>query len=187
MQLVKLITVFSPSFALLLSMSCSLSSGNVDGAVYNKSQDNCSLTSMTEQLPISRQREANMQIASQDLYHRASDYANICYGEHFPFMHASAENRTVSWDEARLDVDGGKKCCSSLAEVRQGIDAVDEQLLLLLAKRLVKQLNINSYVLTPGILTDTYRFPGLEPLMSARPLVSKLPMTQWTSHLEVER
>jgi hypothetical protein len=59
-------------------------------------------------------------------------------------MPASAENRTVSWDEARLDDDGGKKCCSSLIEVRQGIDAVDEQLLLLLAKRLVHRLNINN-------------------------------------------
>lgn len=43
-----------------------------------------------------------------------------------------------------MEDDGGKKCCSSLAEVRQGIDAVDEQLLLLLAKRSVNEFNINS-------------------------------------------
>lgn len=114
--------------------------GLADNGSINKRDSSISIA-RTQQPHISGFRQ---QVYGRNSHHLDSDYAQKCYGEPSPIIHASGGNRTVSWDEPRMEDDGGKKCCSSLAEVRQGIDAVDEQLLLLLAKRSVNEFNINS-------------------------------------------
>ena len=65
-----------------------------------------------------------------------SDFAQACYGEPLPDLPQSKDNRTVPWSTPSI-VNGTSTCCSSLDEVRAGIDAVDAQLLQLLSQRLV--------------------------------------------------
>lgn len=62
------------------------------------------------------------------------DFATACYGEVLPNLPAPPENRTIPWGSPRI-VNGSTTCCSSLDEVRTGIDVVDAQLLSLLAQR----------------------------------------------------
>ncbi|EKM78470.1 hypothetical protein AGABI1DRAFT_76086 [Agaricus bisporus var. burnettii JB137-S8] len=102
--------------------------------------DNGSINKRDNSISIARTQQPHIpgfrqQVYGRNSHHLDSDYAQKCYGEPLPIIHASGDNRTVSWDEPRMEDDEGKRCCSSLAEVRQGIDAVDKQLLLLLAKR----------------------------------------------------
>ncbi|KAF6751661.1 chorismate mutase [Ephemerocybe angulata] len=59
------------------------------------------------------------------------DFAKSCYREPLPDISPSSANRTVPWDIAR----GPGECCSSLDEVRAGIDKVDADLLMLLSQR----------------------------------------------------
>ncbi|KAF8803374.1 hypothetical protein BYT27DRAFT_7195690 [Phlegmacium glaucopus] len=62
------------------------------------------------------------------------DFAQACYGEPLPDVPLSKDNRTVPWATPSI-VNGTSTCCSSLDEVRAGIDAVDAQLLELLSQR----------------------------------------------------
>lgn len=65
-----------------------------------------------------------------------TDSAQACYGEPLPDLPQSKDNRTVPWSTPSI-VNGTSTCCSSLDEVRAGIDAIDAQLLQLLSQRLV--------------------------------------------------
>lgn len=62
------------------------------------------------------------------------DVSQACYGEPLPDLPPSKDNRRIPWGTPSI-VDGCSTCCSSLDEVRAGIDAVDAQLLELLSKR----------------------------------------------------
>jgi hypothetical protein len=85
-----------------------------------------------------RQRETGAWAQSVD---QADDYAEACYGEPLPDIPASKEIRTIPWGTREIGKrEGEGSCCSSLDEVRRGIDIVDEQLLQLLAKRYVNDL-----------------------------------------------
>lgn len=65
--------------------------------------------------------------------HPKPDFAQACYGEPLPTLAPSADNRTIPW--GATGVINGTDCCSSLDEVRAGIDAVDARILELLSQR----------------------------------------------------
>lgn len=67
---------------------------------------------------------------------KPTDFAQTCYGEPLPDLPHSKDNRTVPWSTPSI-VNETSTCCSSLDEVRAGIDAIDAQLLQLLSQRLV--------------------------------------------------
>ncbi|KAF7762505.1 hypothetical protein Agabi119p4_9098 [Agaricus bisporus var. burnettii] len=153
-------------------------------------RDNSISMARTQQPHISGFRQ---QIYGRNSHHLDSDYAQKCYGESdWPNLHASGENRTVSWDEPRMEDDEGKRCCSSLAEVRQGIDAVDEQLLLLLAKRAAYVREAARFKAT----RDTVDVPSRDEQVIEQALegairyalpsnfVSSTLMTAWPTHTE---
>ncbi|KXN80766.1 hypothetical protein AN958_07823 [Leucoagaricus sp. SymC.cos] len=117
------------SFALYPLSSCSrLTNFGSDGSV-NKSGFTLTTRQLEQRgLPFT-QRETAGRVQSVD-------HAQACYGEPLPHIPPSKEDRSTPWGSPGMgDRDGEQSCCSSLDEVRQGIDAVDEQLLQLLAKR----------------------------------------------------
>ncbi|PPQ89344.1 hypothetical protein CVT25_003182 [Psilocybe cyanescens] len=66
------------------------------------------------------------------------DFARECYKEPLPAVTPSADNRTVPWSTPGIVVNTNgtnTTCCSSLDEVRAGIDDVDTKLLALLSQR----------------------------------------------------
>ncbi|KDR77214.1 hypothetical protein GALMADRAFT_435941 [Galerina marginata CBS 339.88] len=64
------------------------------------------------------------------------DFAQVCYGDPLPKLAPSQENRTIPWGHPSiLNSNGTPSCCSSLDEVRAGIDAVDARILELLSQR----------------------------------------------------
>lgn len=67
---------------------------------------------------------------------KSTDFAQTCYGESLPDLPQSEDNRTVPWSTPSI-VNKTSTCCSSLDEVRAGIDTIDAQLLQLLSQRLV--------------------------------------------------
>ncbi|EGO00553.1 hypothetical protein SERLA73DRAFT_51202 [Serpula lacrymans var. lacrymans S7.3] len=58
-----------------------------------------------------------------------------CYHDPLPHIPISSANRTVPWGEPSITFSNGTTCCSSLDQVRDGINAVDSQLLQLLSDR----------------------------------------------------
>ncbi|KAJ3577020.1 hypothetical protein NP233_g30 [Leucocoprinus birnbaumii] len=67
---------------------------------------------------------------------QGDDFAQACYLQPLPSVPASQDNRTIPWGSPSVtDKNGKVTCCSSLDEVRQGIDDVDNQLLDLLSQR----------------------------------------------------
>ncbi|KAF8153163.1 chorismate mutase [Crassisporium funariophilum] len=62
------------------------------------------------------------------------DFAQHCYNDPMSDIPASPDNRTIPWGQPSI-INGTSTCCSSLDEVRAGIDAVDAQLLELLSQR----------------------------------------------------
>jgi len=62
------------------------------------------------------------------------DFASVCYNDPLPSLPPSAANRTIPWGSPSIK-NGSQTCCSSLAEVRAGIDEVDAELLKLLSRR----------------------------------------------------
>lgn len=66
-----------------------------------------------------------------------ADFASQCYTSPLPPLTPSTENRTIPWGSPEFVLPNGTTCCTSLAQVRAGIDDVDAQLLSLLALRCV--------------------------------------------------
>ncbi|KAF9564080.1 hypothetical protein CPC08DRAFT_760470 [Agrocybe pediades] len=64
----------------------------------------------------------------------SKDFAQACYGEPLPEIPASTDNRTIPWGTPSI-ISGNSTCCSSLDDVRAGIDTIDAQLLELLSQR----------------------------------------------------
>lgn len=64
-----------------------------------------------------------------------SDPAAKCYTSPLPAATVNSENRTVPWGTPSYILPNGTTCCSSLDQVRAGIDAVDDALLTFLAQR----------------------------------------------------
>ncbi|KAL3427140.1 hypothetical protein PVAG01_00649 [Phlyctema vagabunda] len=64
-----------------------------------------------------------------------ADYASPCYASPLPELRNSTENRTIPWGTPSFILPNGTTCCSSLTEVRAGIDVIDSQLVALLAQR----------------------------------------------------
>lgn len=64
-----------------------------------------------------------------------SDFAAPCYGTTLPSLPSSTAIRIIPWGTAGITFANGSTCCSSLDQVRAGIDAVDDQLLELLSRR----------------------------------------------------
>ncbi|KAF8964778.1 chorismate mutase [Flammula alnicola] len=62
------------------------------------------------------------------------DFAEACYGEPLPDIPLSMDNRTIPWGAPTI-INGTSTCCSSLDQVRAGIDAIDSQILELLSQR----------------------------------------------------
>ncbi|KAL0952934.1 hypothetical protein HGRIS_007147 [Hohenbuehelia grisea] len=62
------------------------------------------------------------------------DFASACYNTTLPAIPPSIANRTIPWGKPSFEVNG-TTCCSSLDEVRAGIDALDTQLLDILSQR----------------------------------------------------
>lgn len=67
--------------------------------------------------------------------HPEKDYAAPCYAAQLPPLTPNSENRTIPWGEPSFTLQNRTMCCSSLDQVRAGIDEVDDQLLSLLAQR----------------------------------------------------
>ncbi|KAH9481714.1 hypothetical protein JR316_0006241 [Psilocybe cubensis] len=68
----------------------------------------------------------------------ATDFAAACYASPLPassILPPSTDNRTVPWGTPSIIFPNGTTCCASLDDVRAGIDAVDDQILALLAQR----------------------------------------------------
>ncbi|TAQ90091.1 hypothetical protein B7494_g1603 [Chlorociboria aeruginascens] len=65
----------------------------------------------------------------------SDDFATPCYGTTLPSLSPSNANRTTPWGSPSFSLPNGTLCCSSLAQIRSGIDEVDAQLLSLLAQR----------------------------------------------------
>jgi hypothetical protein len=64
----------------------------------------------------------------------SDDFARSCYETKLPEYAESSATRTAPWGSPGIQV-GPQACCTSLEEIRAGIDAVDEDLLQLLSKR----------------------------------------------------
>lgn len=62
------------------------------------------------------------------------DPASKCYYDPLPSVSPSEENGTIPWGSPSI-INGSQTCCTSLDEVRAGINAVDNKLLELLAQR----------------------------------------------------
>lgn len=107
------------------------------------------------------------------------DFATACYGEVLPNLPAPPENRTIPWGSPSI-VNGSTTCCSSLDEVRAGIDAVDAQLLSLLAQRCVFTHSLSLRVLLTA-------WNQLEPLLYAKLRVLRVHMTRWMCHRGISR
>lgn len=71
-----------------------------------------------------------------------NDFAGACYKDPLPSVPPSAANRTVPWGSPSMK-NGSQTCCSSLDEVRAGIDKVDAELLKLLSQRYERHLNLS--------------------------------------------
>lgn len=63
--------------------------------------------------------------------------SSSCYSSTLPELppSVSSDNRTIPWGAPAFTLPNGTLCCDSLAQIRVGIDAVDTQLLELLAQR----------------------------------------------------
>ncbi|KAH7351156.1 hypothetical protein BKA65DRAFT_536179 [Rhexocercosporidium sp. MPI-PUGE-AT-0058] len=63
--------------------------------------------------------------------------ASSCYSSSLPPLppSISSENRTIPWGTPAFTLPNGTLCCSSLAQVRDGINEINEQLVELLAQR----------------------------------------------------
>lgn len=66
-----------------------------------------------------------------------NNITSACYGTTLPSLPSSiaSENRSIPWGTPSLHLPNGTTCCSSLTQVRDGIDDIDTQLLELLALR----------------------------------------------------
>lgn len=64
-----------------------------------------------------------------------SNYTAACYDSPLPNLTASTANRTVPWGTPLFTLPNGTGCCSSLAQIRAGINAIDAELVTLLAQR----------------------------------------------------
>lgn len=139
----KFLSILVSSLALLPSSRCSQTfSRDSDGTVSScfGGSTGCSgsstlTTHQSEQRGLAfTQGETGGKIQSLG---KRYEYAQACYGEPLPDIPGSKERRTTPWGSREMvNVEGGESCCTSLEEVRRGIDAVDKQLLELLAKRL---------------------------------------------------
>ncbi|KAH7920603.1 hypothetical protein BV22DRAFT_1097865 [Leucogyrophana mollusca] len=69
------------------------------------------------------------------LVRASSESVEECYGKNLPCFPPSNENRTIPWGQPSIRQADGSTCCSSLDEVRAGIDSIDAQLLALLSQR----------------------------------------------------
>ncbi|KIJ66080.1 hypothetical protein HYDPIDRAFT_110221 [Hydnomerulius pinastri MD-312] len=65
----------------------------------------------------------------------ADDAVEQCYGKILPSFPPSSDNRTIPWGQPSIQFPNGTTCCSSLDQVRAGIDDIDGQLLELLSQR----------------------------------------------------
>ncbi|KAF9011826.1 chorismate mutase [Cyathus striatus] len=65
----------------------------------------------------------------------SGDFASDCYREQLHDLLSSSANRTVPWGRPSITNADNTTCCSSLDEVRVGIDEIDTQLLNLLSQR----------------------------------------------------
>jgi len=65
----------------------------------------------------------------------AENYAAPCYSAPLPSLTPNYENRTIPWGSPSFTLPNGTVCCDTLSQVRIGINAVDDQLLALLAQR----------------------------------------------------
>ncbi|KAH7911327.1 chorismate mutase [Hygrophoropsis aurantiaca] len=67
---------------------------------------------------------------------QASSHATEkCYHKSLPDFPPSGDNRTIPWGQPSMRLSNGSTCCSSLDQVRAGIDDIDAQLLALLSQR----------------------------------------------------
>lgn len=64
-----------------------------------------------------------------------ADFATPCYTNPLPSLTPSTANRTIPWGTPSFTLQNGTLCCSSLTQIRAGIDDIDDQLLALLAQR----------------------------------------------------
>ncbi|KAF8180119.1 hypothetical protein BJ912DRAFT_855388 [Pholiota molesta] len=78
------------------------------------------------------------------------DFAWACYENPLPSLTPSLDNRSIPWGTPSI-VNGTSICCSSLDEVRAGIDAIDAQLLELLSRR---------QVVSAAFVREATRFKG---------------------------
>lgn len=58
-----------------------------------------------------------------------------CYYIPLPHVPVSDANRTVPWGQPTIQFSNGTTCCSSLDQVRNVLDEIDDQLLQLLSTR----------------------------------------------------
>ena len=83
-----------------------------------------------------------------------ADFANACYNSTLPSTIPSTANRTIPWGNPSFKFSNGSICCSSLAQVRVGIDEIDEKLLTLLSQRLAPPSSQSDVVFARYLLTD---------------------------------
>ena len=73
-----------------------------------------------------------------------NDFASACYNDLLPSIPPSTTNRTIPWGNPSVKNEP-QTCCSSLDEVRAGIDMVDAQLLKLLAQRYFQRMRVSEF------------------------------------------
>jgi hypothetical protein len=61
----------------------------------------------------------------------SADFADLCYNSPLPTLptSVSTESRTVPWAHPSFTLPNGTLCCTSLNQVRDGIDSIDNQVL----------------------------------------------------------
>jgi hypothetical protein len=61
----------------------------------------------------------------------SADFAELCYNSPLPTLPTSVltENRTVPWGHPSFTLPNGTLCCTSLNQIRDGIDSIDHQVL----------------------------------------------------------
>lgn len=64
-----------------------------------------------------------------------ADFATACYNPSLPSTIPSTANRTIPWGTPSFTYRNGSMCCSSLDQIRIGIDDIDNKLLRLLSQR----------------------------------------------------
>ena len=110
------------------------------------------------------------------------DYAARCYSatlSSLPISTLSAVPRATPWGHPTYKQPNGTLCCNSLDQVRDGIDAVDEQLLLLLAQRAAYVREATRFKSTVEDVNDPKRDKQViaGAVKSGRVLVPQVPVT----------